>query len=772
MATTTTNLTDTTFTINAWGQTFDNTWPHFRVLLDDQEIGSGTASSTSATRFNFTSKVAAGQAHKFQIVFDNDASSAAGDRNLYVQSVEVNGKAFSATDSKTTYTHADGNGVTITDAGQQGLWWDGSLNFAMDASAFPAAAGTGTSGGTVIGSGNSTIILKAHSDLANGVGAHVKLMVDGKVVGDTTINSTTDQTYTFKTDIAQDLAHKIQFQFDNDYYQNGVDRNLHVASVSVNGHSLTPADSIVSYDRGALDGKDVLRGTGDMKWAGTLVVAAPKDYFHTGTTTTAATASIGDVSVNEPGMTTASNGIAAGFLHTEGNQIVDSAGNDVRLAGVNWSGSSGVGFGPNGLWMREWHSMMDQMKGLGFNTIRLDWSDAMLEPGRTPNNIDYAKNPDLQGLTTIQVWDKVIDYAHQTGMKIILDHHRNDDGAGTNTQGEWYSDTYSEAKVISNWKMLAQRYAGNDAVVGADLHNEPHGDATWGDGNAKTDWAHAAERIGNAIQSVNKDWLMIVEGVENYKGTIDWWGGNLRGAKDYDVHFDTPNKLVYSVHSYGPSVADWGWFHEQNYPNNMPALYTDSWGYQLINNEHPIFVGEMGGQMKTTTDIQYMQALTKYMNGDYNGDGVRDLAAGKQGASFTHWSWTPESGDTGGLLNSDYTTIDNNKYNLLKDSLYNGSSSSPETVQAILTVKLTQAASAAATIDYATADGTAKAGSDYQEAHGTLTFAAGQTSQQIKVNIYGDTTHEGTENFLVKLSNAHGVAFTDDTASISILDHA
>ena len=44
--------------------------------------------------------------------------------------------------------------------------------------------------------------------------------------------------------------------------------------------------------------------------------------------------------------------------------------------------------------------------------------------------------------------------------------------------------------------MLARRYLGNDTVIGFDLHNEPHGSATWGDNNTATDWRLAAERAG------------------------------------------------------------------------------------------------------------------------------------------------------------------------------------------------------------------------------------------------------------------------------------
>lgn len=57
------------------------------------------------------------------------------------------------------------------------------------------------------------------------------------------------------------------------------------------------------------------------------------------------------------------------------------------------------------------------------------------------------------------------------------------------------------------------------------------------------------------------------------------------------------------------------------------------------------------------------------------------------------------------------------------------------------------------TVDYATADGTATAGSDYVATSGTLTFAPGVASQTITVNVTGDTTVEPNETFFVNLSN-------------------
>ncbi|AWM36357.1 Extracellular serine protease precursor [Gemmata obscuriglobus] len=70
------------------------------------------------------------------------------------------------------------------------------------------------------------------------------------------------------------------------------------------------------------------------------------------------------------------------------------------------------------------------------------------------------------------------------------------------------------------------------------------------------------------------------------------------------------------------------------------------------------------------------------------------------------------------------------------------------------TVTLSEPSSQTVTIDYATADGTAVAGSDYVAASGTLTFAPGETSKTIAVVVNGDTQAEANETFTVVLSGA------------------
>ena len=83
-------------------------------------------------------------------------------------------------------------------------------------------------------------------------------------------------------------------------------------------------------------------------------------------------------------------------------------------------------------------------------------------------------------------------------------------------------------------------------------------------------------------------------------------------------------------------------------------------------------------------------------------------------------------------------------------------------------VKLSRAAGAPVTVDWRTRNGTAKAGKDYTRARGTLTFAAGETSKTVSVALIDDAHDEGTETFLLKLSNAGGAVIADGEATGTI----
>ncbi len=89
---------------------------------------------------------------------------------------------------------------------------------------------------------------------------------------------------------------------------------------------------------------------------------------------------------------------------------------------------------------------------------------------------------------------------------------------------------------------------------------------------------------------------------------------------------------------------------------------------------------------------------------------------------------------------------------------------------AIFTVTLSSASTQPVTVAYATANGTATAGSDYQSASGTLTFAPGETSKTITVLVNGDRLPEPNETFVVNLSGATNATIADGQGVGTILD--
>ncbi len=344
---------------------------------------------------------------------------------------------------------------------------------------------------------------------------------------------------------------------------------------------------------------------------------------------------------------------AAGYYHTSGSRIVDSAGSPAVFNGLNWFGFETANYSPHGLWTRSMDDVLDQIKAEGYNLIRLPYCNQMFDSGSAANSIDYAKNPDLSGLKPVQIMDKLIEKAGKRGIRIFLDRHRPDSG-GQSTL--WYTAAYPETRWISDWVMLAQRYAGNPTVIGADLHNEPHGTASWGSGNLATDWRLASERAGNAILAVNPNWLIIVEGVEtNVQGNSSsyWWGGNLTGVRNNPVTLTVPDRVVYSPHDYGPGVASQPWFSAADFPNNLPKLWDDTWGYISKEQIAPILAGEFGGRSVDTLSVEgkWQHALVSYI--------------GQNNLYWTYWSLNPNSGDTGGLLLDDWTSWNEPKQAML-----------------------------------------------------------------------------------------------------------
>lgn len=346
-------------------------------------------------------------------------------------------------------------------------------------------------------------------------------------------------------------------------------------------------------------------------------------------------------------------------LSTRGSRIVDAQGKTLLLRGVNWFGMETESHVPHGLWKRDYKEMLAQIKSLGYNLVRLPYSVAAL---RSPNisGIDFniGSNTELLGKTSLEVMDLIIAEADRQGLLILLDCHRLND---QRIPPLWYGDGFTEADWIDIWIALANRYKNQLNVIGADLKNEPSGNASWGTNDLATDWRLAAERAGNAILGVNPNWLIVVQGVEKnvmgQKLAHHWQGGNLEGVKHYPVRLSVRNKLVYSPHEYGPGVYNMPWFSEKSFPQNLINYWQIGFHYISSQNLAPILIGEFGGRLVDTNSTEgiWQNEFVKYIQ--------------NKNLSFTYWSWNPNSADTGGILLDDWQSVDLPKQELLSQLL-------------------------------------------------------------------------------------------------------
>lgn len=192
-------------------------------------------------------------------------------------------------------------------------------------------------------------------------------------------------------------------------------------------------------------------------------------------------------------------------------------------------------------------------------------------------------------------------------------------------------------------------------------------------------------------------------------------------------------------------------------------------GLHLRAEHRPDLSGEFGTRLTDPKDVIWYEAITSYLSGDFDNNGTIDIPEGTQDLSWTFWSWNPNSTDTGGILADDWNTVNENKMAYLESIQFDFDEAAAG-VLVHFVVTLAEPSAGSVTVQYATSDGTATAGSDYAGASGVLTFAPGETSKTISVVVFGDTVLEGDEGFLVTLSNPSGAAITDETGAGTIVD--
>ncbi|MDE6728150.1 MAG: cellulase family glycosylhydrolase [Oscillospiraceae bacterium] len=369
------------------------------------------------------------------------------------------------------------------------------------------------------------------------------------------------------------------------------------------------------------------------------------------------------------------------WLHTDGNRILDKNGKQVWLTGVNWFGYNTGTNTFDGLWNSQMRGTVKAIADHGFNLIRVPISAELLNQwsrGEYPKaNYNNASNPEMNDMNSLQIFDYFLKLAEENGMKVMPDIHCAETNAMGHNVNLWYTDKVTVNDYYHALEWLADRYKDNDTIIAIDIKNEPHGKpnegsnaAIWNNSKAANNWKYVAEQAAAKILAKNPNVLIMVEGTEiyskkngSYTSTnsadyyFNWWGGNLRGVRDYPVNLGKyQDKLVYSPHDYGPTVYEQPWFKGGfDYNSLIRDCWQDNWLYIQKENIAPLLIGEWGGFMKEP-NLKWMTCMRKLIK-EYH-------------LNHTFWCYNANSGDTGGLVLDDFTTWDTEKYNFVKEVLW------------------------------------------------------------------------------------------------------
>jgi len=333
-------------------------------------------------------------------------------------------------------------------------------------------------------------------------------------------------------------------------------------------------------------------------------------------------------------------------LHTDGHRIVDAAGHPVRLTSVNWYGFDEKEYVAGGLDHAPLDKIVEQIRAIGVNSVRLPWANETLEHNPQPPPYAVAANPQFKGKHAMEIMDAVIAALARAHIMVILDNHvSRADWCCSETDGNglWYNAEYPETNWLADWRTIVTRYRYQKWVAGADLRNELRNGAAWGGPDPKLDWHAAAERGGNAVLSANPRLLVMVEGPE--------YSTNFAGFDKLPVKLPAEHKLVYSPHGY----------YDEKFPlssyDELKQAYDARAGYLMhVEPGVPLWIGEFG----TCQDL----------NCGKNSDWFRLFMRLLQENELLSWSYWPLNGtqssgstrkydtvETFGLLSTDYGHI-------------------------------------------------------------------------------------------------------------------
>ena len=326
----------------------------------------------------------------------------------------------------------------------------------------------------------------------------------------------------------------------------------------------------------------------------------------------------------------------AAQLHVSGNKLLNSAGQQVILRGVDRSGTEYACVQGNGVFDGEVdQAAVTAMKSWGVNAVRVPLNEACW-------NAESYVNSAYAGANYQNAIKSYVSLLNSNGMDVILDLHWTD-GAYTgpsagcsSAQAVCQKPMPDAAQAIPFWSSVGAAFKGNDAVI-FDLFNEPY--ASRADNNNSAEgwqcWATGSPCTGisypvagmqqmiNAVRGAGANNVIMLGG-EEYSNDLTSWLANKPADPD--------NNLVASWHSYNFNTC------------NSQSCWTSQIAPVIASV--PVIAGEIGENDCAGT---YINPLTTWLD--------------SQNTSYLAWAWNADFNCSSGPgLITDYVPGDPTTY--------------------------------------------------------------------------------------------------------------
>lgn len=422
--------------------------------------------------------------------------------------------------------------------------------------------------------------------------------------------------------------------------------------------------------------------------------------------------------------------------------------------GLNISGGEFNGTGGTADGTYHYPSLSDlqfyNSKGVDFIRVPVRWERLQ----------DSLGGPlDLSG--DIALLKKMLVDAASLGMEVALDLHNygryNDIPIGA-------PGGPTIEQFASFWKAMATEFKDYPALIGYDIMNEPH------DMPTATTWKNAAQAATDAIRSVDMGNIIYLSG-DGWSSAHTWLDNN----RDLIIN-DPAGRIIYVAHSYYDHYNQGFYNGTYDQEGAYPTLGIDRLKpFVEWLNAHGLKgqVGEFG----IPSDDPRWQTLQQNTLDYMKANGLEGIAWGGGtwfGTDYKLYTARPDAPD------SAYMDLLERNFSAYQDPFGAPTPAAPSVTvndvtgneaDGFVTFTLTRSGNlaAASSVNFATANGNATAGSDYVATSGTLSFAAGQATATVRVQILNDTVVEGNETLLLNLSGGSNLTIADNQGAATIV---